>query len=172
MGKASREKRERKAVQRDARQALAARVESYRGSEPQLNLPKKGPGRGPEISDSLAVLLQPYITAGMTAVARQTLARIGVMAWNFSITHGGIPRQEIEKNVTPDSPELQQKVLGLMDEISRRKLQLFPSDRRRIIDAELREQNNGTFYLAVSLMEDGQDDGKDDGQLEDSDDAR
>jgi hypothetical protein len=77
-----------------------------------------------------------------------------VLAWNRTIGPDGISRQELAGCVSSPCAEARQAVLDLIEEMSRRKLQLFPGDLREIVDAELREQNNGSFYLAVTMVED------------------
>jgi hypothetical protein len=94
----------------------------------------------------------------MDAAARRTLVRAAVLAWNRTIGPAGISRQELAGYISSPCAEARQAVLDLIEEMSRRKLQLFPGDQREIVDAELREQNNGSFYLAVTLVEDVDDD--------------
>lgn len=159
MGKASREKRERKAAQNDDAQAPVARVapsstQPVRSRQP---LPERGPAAdrsGVELAESLAELLRPYMVAGMGAEAERMLASVAVLAWNMSITHGRVPRQKLEKQVSNVHPTVRRVVTETLEEMVQRKLQLFPKDRRRIAGAELHDKNNGTFALTVTLVDD------------------
>lgn len=159
MGKASREKRERRAGQSDALAALDARLESNLGANSKSTTGdiKNHRRSGPDVSDSLATLLQPYIAAAMDAETRHNLTRAAIMAWN-SCTPGGIPAHQLQNYIQSPDPQARDEMLNIIHEMRQRKLRLFPNDHRVLLDAELREQNNGTFYLAVTLFNEVQED--------------
>jgi hypothetical protein len=150
MGKASRLIRKRQSVRREAKSHLIARVESHTAVG---HLPwGQAPG-GPKISDALAELIRPYSYDDMGIEACRKLACLGVLAWNRAVAPDMVSREEIrgslESSGTPESESIDR----FIDEMTQRKLQLFPDDLRLIVDAEVREQNDGSFYLAAAFAQ-------------------
>lgn len=151
MGRVSRLKRERRVLRRDVKSELVARVES-RGRAGQLPW---GPLRqGPKISDGLAALIQPYTYDDMEIEARRKLVCLGVMAWNYAVAPATLSRERIFSAPESTGAAEPERLFQLIEELAQRKLRDFADDRRLILDAELRELSDGSFYIAAAAVQD------------------
>jgi hypothetical protein len=150
MGKASRLKRQRKELRDDARQAMAARLSSRFG-DGSSEIPLRAPLPGqPRVSDSLQQLLDPYFDENTTGEAFRRMVVLGMLAWN----RAALPEergQEMIREMRQHFPAEDEKTfVELMEDLSRRKRQLFPDDHRLIVDVEARKEPDGTFYITAA----------------------
>jgi hypothetical protein len=148
MGRARRLKRERENFRREAQCNLIARIESHGGVVP---LPWGGRAcSGPKISDGLAELIRPYSYDNMTTQANRRLVCLGVFAWNQALAPEKFSRELILDTLQRAQVPEPEAPYEMVEEMRQRKLQSFPDDRRLILDAELREQDDGSLYLAAA----------------------
>lgn len=150
MGKASRLKRKRQSVRREAKSDLIARVESHAAVG---HLPWGQALGGSKISDALAELIQPYSYDDMDIEASRKLVCLGVLAWNGAVAPDTVSREEIRRSLESSGTPQPESIDRIIEEMMQRKMQLFPDDLRLIVDAELREQNDGSFYLVAAFAQ-------------------
>jgi hypothetical protein len=150
MGKASRLKRERQGVRREMKSDLIARVESRAAVG---HLPWGQASGGPKISDALAELIQPYSYDDMDIETSRKLVCLGVLAWNRAVAPDMVSREEIRRSLESSGTPEPESIDRIIEVMTQRKMQLFPDDLRLIVDAELREQNDGSFYLVAAFAQ-------------------
>jgi hypothetical protein len=150
MGKASRLKRKRQSVRREVKSDLIARVESHAAVG---HLPwGRAPG-GPRISDALAELIRPYSYDDMGVEACRKLACLGVLAWNRAVAPEMVSREQILNSLEGSGTPEPEAIDRIIEDMTQRKLKLFPNDLRLIVDAEVREQDDGSFYLVAAFAQ-------------------
>lgn len=150
MGKASRVKRERKELRRDAREALLARVGARIGQT--LTRLEPDPSR-PKVSASLAEVIDPYIKDGMPLEQFRKCLLLGVIAWNCTVLPEDKAQDLMREVLQETDPSLRQDVQDVVTALRQRKLRLFPEDRRLISDAEGRKQADGTLYITAVAID-------------------
>jgi hypothetical protein len=122
---------------------LAARVAS------RLRIPLE-PDRGrSDIPDKLVQLVVPLLGQGISLEAYRNIVILGMLAWNRTVLSDEDGEKMLREAVKPASPEDEQPFRDLLDQLTQRKLQLFPGDRTLIVDLEARQAPDGAFYVAV-----------------------
>jgi hypothetical protein len=148
MAKASRTKRDRNEVRQSAAHTLRIRSEA-RGIPPGHF--KEGPeARG--AADALNELIDPYLSDELTLEQRSRVVTLGVLAWNSALLPEGVWQELVREAVESVPEDLRPHLVKAVEDLRRRKLQLFPQDRRQIVDRELRLQKDGSFYLMVAVQ--------------------
>ena len=149
MGKASRLKQERRALRQDVKQELITRVESRATSR----LPWGHPRRGPKVSEGLTALIEPYLYDDLDIDARRKLVWLAVLAWNHAVSPETLSQEKILSTLEDAQANDADLLLRTIEEMAQRKLREFADDRRLILDAELREESDGSFYLAAAAAQ-------------------
>jgi hypothetical protein len=89
----------------------------------------------------------------MGVEACRKLACLGVLAWNRAVAPDMVSREEIRGSLESSGTPEPESIDRIIEEMTQRKLRLFPDDLRLIVDAEVREQNDGSFYLAAAFAQ-------------------
>ncbi|MDN5851019.1 MAG: hypothetical protein L0H63_15520 [Nitrococcus sp.] len=143
MGKASRRKRE----AREWKQVALAQLGS-KTMEPGIRVVTRH--SGPKVSGALGDLIKPYVYGNMQIEEYRKLAAIGALAWNIAIAPDTMPDDSLQRLLVGAGASKEATLQGLIEELKKRKQQLFPDDRRIIVRTEVREQPDGSFYLVVA----------------------
>jgi hypothetical protein len=149
MGKASRLKRERSELRADTRRTLIDRVSSRLGAA--RGIPESQPDQ-PPISGLLRQLIAPYHGEEASLDAYRKLVLFGMLAWNRAVlqqAEGQAMFHDLGEALEGE-PADKRSVLEVFDEMTERKRQLFPDDRRVILEVETLREPDGSFRIAVA----------------------
>jgi hypothetical protein len=107
-----------------------------------------------KISTALKDLIEPYEVFCFTEEAMNQLLQIGVLAWNLSITPAKgkkTMRKKVmafmEDAVTAEGVD---KAADFLDTLLQRKKELFPDDKRFIMDFQLEYTAKGFYHIAAA----------------------
>ncbi|MDN5870925.1 MAG: hypothetical protein L0H73_09445 [Nitrococcus sp.] len=102
------------------------------------------------MSVAVGELIEPYLYGNIQIEEYRKLATMGALAWNIAIVPNFMSEDRFQDLLVDAGASEAVALWGLIEEMKERKQQLFPNDQRIIVDTEVREQPNGTFYLAVA----------------------
>jgi hypothetical protein len=145
MGKASRSKKERRALQgMDLERDFAFSMTSDRPGV-------QTGARRPRMSASLSALVRPFESDAIDIEEYRALVGIGVMAWNFSLLEQASLVDVLDELKCPDTSR-RGELETMVSDLVQRKRRLFPDDERVITawDVKLR-QDGSRFVTAVAL---------------------
>lgn len=151
MGKASFRKR----LAREQREAMKSLQSSVAAQG--LELEAWRPGRtGGKISEKLIDLFQDEINEDTDLQAAKGLILMAAIAWNLAVE----PEVGEEMRRTLFAalpPEAQTGAQAHLEQMKQRKLELFPKDRRLVMQTDAHLQSDGEFYFtaAAAGYEDG-----------------
>ena len=106
-----------------------------------------------KMSDMLDDLIEPFVDAADTEGAYRNLVTMGVIAWNTAV----LPTNELEESLAhlesnfPDKEDFD-VAKGLLFELMKRKLALFPDDHRLVVDFTLTPQSDGWHLQVASTL--------------------
>lgn len=146
MGKASVHKRLRR-ERREALQSLRNHMDSDPGTRDLRWAPELGQSK---ISASLMKLIEPYIGKRRGLEELRAWAMIGAAAWNWTVEPDSFPREKLEEALKGTDRDENTVLHDVLDDLGRRKLELFPHDRWLIVKTEVIEQSDGSFYLTAA----------------------
>jgi hypothetical protein len=106
-----------------------------------------------KMSEVLQVFVEPYLEVLKSHSQRETFLDIAVTAWNLSLS----PKNErqplvdemIEKLAASSYRHAQRDMKEILEELISRKLELFPDNRRLIVEFHFQETGN-SFHLSVA----------------------
>jgi uncharacterized membrane-anchored protein YjiN (DUF445 family) len=106
-----------------------------------------------KMSEVLQVFVDPYLKSVTNSSQRETLFDIAVMAWNLSLTpeneRQSLVEEMLEQLAQRGDLLAQQEMREIIEELITRKLELFPDNRRLIVEFHLQETRN-KFHLSVA----------------------
>ena len=113
----------------------------------------KNPQGEVKMSDVLEEFIEPYLPEADELEKRQMLFEMAIIAWNLAIMPEHKRQSaldELFKDLMKGKPATAKRDLNsLMDEMVARKLELFPNNRRYILDFQL-EDIGDQFHLSVA----------------------
>ncbi len=131
---------------------FAAEVQQRLGALPFQDPP---PGAG-KLSAAIEALIAPYLDAELDLTDVQTLTLLGVIAWNVDAAgpEDGPrlllkTRFELGRGQTAAQTK---QTLDVLDDLCRRKRQLYPGDRRLIAHHEVRDTGTGYSIQVAGVM--------------------
>jgi hypothetical protein len=110
--------------------------------------PRTGSGETGKLSEALAALIEPYREDESDAAGLKSLVGLGAIAWNLAMfpeSKRGAALSEMTKDLKGRDREVLNIVVA---QLVRRKLELFPDDRRMIVSYEVTD-SGGKYHLAV-----------------------
>jgi hypothetical protein len=107
-----------------------------------------------KISTALKDLIEPYEVHGFFCEAMNQLLQIGVLAWNLSITPAK-GKKAMRKKVMAFMVDIVtakgvDKAADFLDTLLQRKEELFPDDKRFIMDFQLEYTAKGFYHIAAA----------------------
>jgi hypothetical protein len=101
------------------------------------------------MSRALIDVIQPYIDPETDLTEARVLALLGGIAWNLSVIPevGQDERRDLRRWL-PDPLAVQMD--RVLEDLQRRKLELFPDDRRIIALTNVHLQSDGSFFFAAA----------------------
>ena len=105
-----------------------------------------------KMSDIIVDYAEPFIKALKTETRKEyeKAIMLAMTYWNCSIMKefSKVSQKEIEKRLKPITPDLEAK--SIMNYMLERKRQMYPDNKRIIINYELTELKEGGFHLSVA----------------------
>lgn len=148
MGKASRRKRQ----QRAALEGTLTRAELQHTALQKLQRVQNL--KGPKTSAVLLKVIEPYLEAATNLEEHRRLVEYGMLAWNWAVDPDLTSRERIKdtfRQAGLPSEDLD-GAYHVIDELRRRKLQLFPDDHRLIVSTEVHEQDERGCYITATAV--------------------
>lgn len=138
MGKASRHKHER-------HERLLGRIDpdSLRANNPE----------GIKISPSLVELIDPYTDENTSLEELKVLVSAGTLAWNLAILPEAARDEGMEQIIEEIEDEGAELFVTLIEELTERKLALFPDDLRVITGWDVRKKNGQHFVMVSAIVD-------------------
>lgn len=106
-----------------------------------------------KMSDMLDELVEPFADEADTEGAYTNLITIGVIAWNTAV----LPRDQLDESLAilksnfPDKEDFD-TAQGLLFELMKRKLELFPDEQRLVVDFSLTQENDSWHLQVASTL--------------------
>jgi hypothetical protein len=152
MGKASFRKR----LAREEREALKSLQASMGAQGHDLQAWRPGLGTGGKISEKLITLFEDLLHEDVALPEAKAMIRLAAVAWNLAI-EPEIGEGEREQLLADLAPEAQAAAQANLEQMTQRKLALFPQDRRVVFKTDAHLLSDGDFYFTAAAV--GHEDG-------------
>lgn len=108
---------------------------------------------GIAISPSLVELIDPYTDEDTSLEELKILISAGAIAWNLARLPHAVREEGLEQIMLEIEEETAELFVMLIEELTERKLDLFPDDPRIITGWDVRKKNGQHFVSAAAVVE-------------------